>query len=556
MLEEPVSIIDRDHRWINANIAYCEHMGCARHDLLGRTIRDMLPADRAAEQWQHDEIGFAIGETTIAEAVEVADASEPVLLQTKKLRLRDANDRMVLASCVRNPSASSGRSTAILGDSFEAPQTTSYARRTQLGIQGIRYAFSDPLTQLPNRRTVLNLLDARFLATNDAAAVAVINIDHFKLVNDRFGYATGDAVILELAQRLRQAIGPDATLGRLDNDEFIVVAEGGDALCVEDLSNRVQSVVEQAFLLGDHEYRASLSIGMAVYPQHGSTAQALVRNAGLAMRWRKRTDRGGSGLYSQSANAAEERRVNIELKLPTALEHGHLDVYYQPIVDGQAFDVVGFEALLRWSDPILGEVKPCEFIPIAEEMGIVRKLGESVIDAACLFLARFSNKTLNMSVNVSSAQLSDETFPIFVAEALQKHNIPGERLNFEITESIAMRADSSVRQVFDELSALGVRLLIDDFGTGFSNLARLKQLPFYGIKIDREFVRELPDSPADEAIFRATYAIAKAMNLAIVVEGIETAEQAAFMQTFSIECLQGYRFGQALSSAALKEYTL
>ncbi|MFT5414691.1 MAG: EAL domain-containing protein (putative c-di-GMP-specific phosphodiesterase class I), partial [Gammaproteobacteria bacterium] len=216
--------------------------------------------------------------------------------------------------------------------------------------------------------------------------------------------------------------------------------------------------------------------------------------------------------------------------------------------------VEGFEALVRWQDEQLGELTPSEFIPLAEKMGLIYRLGQTVLDQACAYIATVADPKISVWVNVSGLQLMDETFPIFVAETLQKHAISGERLLLEITESAAMDADAAVWHVFDELTSIGVRLVIDDFGTGFSNLARLKELPFAAIKIDQEFIRDLPNSPQDCAIFRATLAIAKELNLKIVAEGIENAAQEKFIRRLSVDYLQGYKYGRPMPENKFKRY--
>jgi diguanylate cyclase len=273
------------------------------------------------------------------------------------------------------------------------------------------------------------------------------------------------------------------------------------------------------------------------------------------MTWCKRRSRGGSEVYSDSASSAASRLTAIEFKLPFALEQGKLSVHYQPIVRGRDRTVAGFEALVRWCDPELGELTPTEFIPVAEQMGVIRGLGQSILDHACGFTASLTDHRMLVSVNVSGLQLMDETFPIVVAEMLQKHSVTGDRLILEITESVAMDVDAAGWQVFDELSGMGVRLVIDDFGTGFSNLARLKQLPFTAIKIDREFIRDLPNSPQDSAIFRATHAIAKELRLKTVAEGIENAEQDEFVRKLGVDYVQGYRFGYPVPVEELRRYT-
>jgi EAL domain-containing protein (putative c-di-GMP-specific phosphodiesterase class I) len=334
-----------------------------------------------------------------------------------------------------------------------------------------------------------------------------------------------------------------------------VLADGIDTMTADRIAEQILTEIARPLKVGEHEYRVSVSIGIAMLPDHGQGAEELVRNAGIAMNWCKRRSRGGSEFYSDGASAAADRMTTIEFKLPLALDNGELFTHYQPIVRGSDRMVSGFEALARWCDPDLGELSPTEFIPIAEEMGLIRRLGQVVLDHACGFSASLTDPRMTVSVNVSGSQLMDPTFPIFVAETLQRHTVAGDQLLLEITESVAMEADASVWQVFDELSSVGVRLIIDDFGTGFSNLARLKQLPFAGIKIDREFIRDLPNSPQDSAIFRATHAIALELNLKTVAEGIENAEQEEFVRQLGVDFVQGYRFGHPVPADKLTRYT-
>ncbi|MGR9090028.1 MAG: sensor domain-containing protein [Gammaproteobacteria bacterium] len=552
-LPEPAYLLDRSHRWVYVNQAYCEYMGSTRAALLGITARDILTPAEANSVWENDDVAFKTGETIVNESVMADGVSVPRVLQTRKTIVRAPDEQLYLFGTVRDLTGTEDARQLLRGTAARAGEPACTIRN--LGYGQIRFVFSDPLTQLPNRRAAMNLIDTIAARGDCDTAVLLLNIDHFSLVNERFGHSLGDAAILEVAQRLRGAIDSRHTLGRLDNDEFVVIAEQCGPMQADLLAKQILSDIAAPMQLGNHDYRVSASIGIALMPEHGRTASELVRNAGLAMRWCKQRRRGQSERYLHGASAAAERRATIELRLPAAIDNGRIAVHYQPFIDGATSELRGFEALARWSEPELGVIEPAEFIPIAEGMGIIRRLGQDVLERACEMAATLDDDSLTVSVNVSSVQLLDETFPIAVAEILQRCEISGERLLLEITETVAMAADDTVAQTLKELSDIGIRLLIDDFGTGFSNLARLKALPICGIKIDRDFVRDLPDSPEDSAIFRAAHAIATAMGLMIIVEGIENKAQDEFVRQFPVDYLQGYRFGRPLPVKKLSRYT-
>ena len=557
MLPEPVYLKDRSHRWVGVNEAYCEYMGRERHELLGKNESDVLPEREEGSAWENDEAVFKTGSAVINEAVAAGGEDSSRVLQTHKSMLRDANDNELLLCVIRDLTGTDVANALLRGISSDEESSPAVPgnKIRRLGVQQVRFPFSDPLTQLPDRRAFLNLLDAAAQRISQSSAIFVINIDHFKLVNDRFGHAAGDTVILEVARRLRSSIRPRDILGRLDGDEFVVLADAIDTMEADRIVEEFLAEIAHPLKLGEHEYRISVSVGIAMFSEHGHNAEELIRNARMATSWCKRHSRGGSEFYPDGASTAADRLATIELKLPIALEQRQLAVHYQPIIRSRSRTVSGFEALVRWHDRELGEIAPEEFIPIAEDMGLVRRLGQMIIDEACSVTATLVDPRMSVSVNVSGSQLMDETFPIFVAETLQEYNLTGDRLFFEITESVAMQANSSVWQVFEELAGIGVSLVIDDFGTGFSNLARLKELPFVAIKIDRAFIRDLPNSPQDSAIFRAMHAISKELNLKTVAEGIETAEQEEFARRFGVDFLQGFRFGHPVPADKLGRYT-
>ena len=344
-------------------------------------------------------------------------------------------------------------------------------------------------------------------------------------------------------------------MGRLDGDEVVVLADAIDTMEADCIVEEFLAEIAHPLNLGEVEYWISVSVGIAMFSGHGHNAEELIRNPQMVTSWCKRHSRGGSEFYPDGASTAADRLATIVLKLPIALEQRVLAVHYQPTITSRNRTVSGFEAPVRWHGRELGETAPAEFIPIAEDMGLVRRLGQMIIDEACSVTATLVDSRMSVSVSVSGSQLMDETFPIFVAETLQEYIPTADRLFFEIEESIAMQANSSVWRVFEELSGIGVSLIIDDCGIDFSNLDRLEELPFVVIKIDHAFIRDLPNSPQDNAIFRAMHAIFKELNLKTAAEGIETAEQEEFARRFGVDFLQGFRFGHPVPANKLGRYT-
>ena len=538
----PSSVIDRAHRFTFAKQAYLERFHAAEPPV-GLTIRDILPLDCAEAMWQAGELAFRQNDSAGDESpVEPSPVPSGSNIRQQVIQV-GAHSFLVSALNADGPSGIDSAPPHALHDADERPGHLQ--REIQaLGMHRVRFGFIDPLTQLPNRRAMSKFIDQ--LTSQPAASfvIAVLNIDNFRLVNDRFGYAAGDTVILELIGRFHERIlDGSVSLGRLDNDEFILVIECSDHSAADFVVENVKAACAQAIPLGNYNYHVSFTTGVATYPAHGTNADTLIRNANLAMRWSKRNQRGGSQIFSTDVRRDADRQASVELKLPDALASKSIELHYQPIVSRANREVIGYEALLRWEDPLLGVVEPSEFVPVAEHMGLIGALGHYCLDAAVSFAAAFPSSPCVVAVNVSGSQLLDETFPIAIAEILQHHNVSGEQLVLEITESVAMREESYINQVLLELAAMGVKLFVDDFGTGFSNFSRLKSLPVAGVKIDREFIRDLPGSARDEAIFEAACSVARAMELITVVEGVEDADQEAYVTQFDVNYLQGFRFG-------------
>ncbi|WNV76330.1 bifunctional diguanylate cyclase/phosphodiesterase [Geodermatophilus sp. DSM 44513] len=411
----------------------------------------------------------------------------------------------------------------------------------------------DPLTGLPNRRHVLRLLRAR-LAEQPRTAVVMVDLDGFKDVNDAFGHATGDLLLSEVGRRLADRFGA-TSVARLGNDEFAVLVPG--VADVEDARTRVVGLVgalSVPFAVHGLTVDVRVSAGLAVAPEHGDDAANLLQHADTALYTAKQRRRDVE-VYDSAADRASHR-VRMTGDLRDAIAAGTLTVHYQPKTDPASGRVSGAEALVRWEHPEHGAVSPEEFIPLAEQTGLVRPLTTLVLDTALAACARWRRQghALGVAVNLSTRSLTDTGLPAQVAEALRRAGLPPAALTLEITETAVMADLARSVAVLQELHALGVRLSVDDFGTGQSSLAYLKLLPVHEMKIDRAFVLGLADDQGDAAIVRAALSLGRAMGLEVVAEGVEDAAALVLLAEWGCDLVQGYHVSRPLPPAAFEAW--
>jgi len=422
-----------------------------------------------------------------------------------------------------------------------------------------RLAYFDGLTQLPNRELFRVRLDQAIeLARRQGRPLAALfmDLDNFKRVNDTLGHAVGDQLLRAIAQRLRQSIrssdavvrSPGAVdtneLARFGGDEFMIslteVRRGEDAAAV---AHRILDALAEPIRLGEHEVIVTTSIGIAVYPADGADADTLFRNADLAMYAAKKTGRNAFRFYSESMNDAAVKRLTVENLLRRALAVGELTLWYQPQIHLATGEVSGMEALLRWASPELGMVPPSEFIPIAEESGLIIPMGAWVLRTACDQARRWrdaGDTQVRIAVNVSVHQFVHTGFPDLVRQVLAETGLEPSALELEITESVLLRDEENAIDTLRALKDLGVSLALDDFGTGYSSLSRLKSFPIDRLKIDRSFVHAITATHDEKAIASAVIAMADTMNLRVTAEGVETTGQLAYLRENHCEEIQGY----------------
>ncbi|MCL1049945.1 EAL domain-containing protein [Shewanella abyssi] len=423
-------------------------------------------------------------------------------------------------------------------------------------------AFHDPLTKLPNRMAVTSRLEQEIRLANRSEyqlGVVYIDVDLFKQINDSYGHLMGDEVLVELSQRFSLVLGSLATVARLGGDEFAVILpniESSDMLSLR--ISKLQQVFEKPFLLGDNaSVRLTASMGVAIYPQDGRDSSTLLVNADAAMHRAKQDGRNNYAFYTQSLTYESVAHLKLQSALHDALSLGALYLVYQPKVDCCSQQLSGFEALLRWDDPILGPISPAIFIPVAEKIGLIQEIGRWVLQQACEQGVRWlaeGKDFVRIAVNVAGPQLQRRNFVNEVAEVLKATGLPANRLELEVTESCMMSDPESVGRDLVKLGEMGIMLSIDDFGTGYSSLNYLKKLPINKLKIDQSFVRDIPDDVNNTAIAKAVIALGHSLNLKVIAEGVETLEQAKFLADNGCDEAQGYLFSKPKVAAELEHF--
>jgi diguanylate cyclase (GGDEF)-like protein/PAS domain S-box-containing protein len=414
-------------------------------------------------------------------------------------------------------------------------------------------AFTDPLTGLPNRV----LLRERFeMAINYAKrergtfAVLFVDMDRFKQINDSLGHGFGDRVLVCVAERLRDCIRQIDTAARIGGDEFMLILANVDAAGAEIAARRVLHAISQPVVVDDMSFSLTVSIGIAMFPEDGADADELTKNADSAMYAVKERGRADLRFYQRQMNIGLLSRMKLDHALRHALAERALEVHYQPkfrIADGE---LIGGEALVRWTDAELGAVSPGRFIPVAEESGAIIPLGRFVLETTLAQLSEWwrGGLCLPIAVNVSALQFHQSDFVDSVADGLRRHGLPGEALELELTESILIADVEDAMRRLTALSALGVRLAIDDFGTGYSSLSYLKRFPIERIKIDRSFIADLPGSAESEAIVVAIIQMGRALRLSVTAEGVETEAQRDLLHAAGCQELQGWLMAPALTA--------
>ncbi len=411
-------------------------------------------------------------------------------------------------------------------------------------------AYHDQLTRLPNRvlfKDRLELAIAQAQRRSGSLAVMFVDVDRFKLVNDTYGHAEGDTLLRGIATRLSNSLRRGDTLARLGGDEFtILLPDISSPEDAEVIARKILSALEEPFALDHGNFRATASVGIAIYPQDGQTAEALTQHADIAMYQVKRSGKNGFRFFAPELNTHHQSRIAIENDLRHAIDRNQLELYYQPQISLSRQRVVGMEALLRWNHPENGLIGPDAFIPVAEEVGLIGDISRWVLESACRQLASWRRNGFNdlkMSLNLAPHDFDREDIVGMVTDCIARYELPADKVELEITESMMMQDTAGVAAKVRELRKAGIGVAIDDFGTGYSALAYLQKLPVSVLKIDRSFVRDL-DGLMTNPIISAITGIAKGFGLELIAEGVEHAQQAKTLRTLGCDIMQGYYFAR------------
>jgi len=418
--------------------------------------------------------------------------------------------------------------------------------------------YNDELTGLPNRHIAMQHIhqgieDAKRNSRN--LIVMNIGLDRFKHINDSLGHDSGDVLLVRIAARLKEGIRRGDLVSRISGDQFVVTLTDVDKKTnIDRLIRNFIDDFSQPFYISEHTLHVSVSIGIACYPDDTTSVDGLLRDCESAMFQAKQ--RGGTNFryYSQDMREKSKERLYLENELRRAISRHELDVFYQPQVNLRTGKIVGVEALARWTHPKLGMVSPVQFIPVAEEIGLISEIGQWVMKRACAdmtLMQKDRKEALRLSINLSAHQFMDDNLVQKIANVLNETGFPPENLELEITESLFMEDVDNVAETLNILSGQGIRVSMDDFGTGYSSLSYLKRFPINTIKVDRSFVKDIISDEDDALIVRATIQMAHSLSLDIVAEGVETEEQLRFLINQKCDKIQGFYFSRPLSFSAL-----
>ena len=518
-----------DGRFVLLNRAGEQLLGVGRHELIGKSDFDLFSPDEAERFRQADREVVALGELVTIENEPLVTPNGIRSLRTQKVGVPDAD----------------GNPRYLLGISEDVTDRLKVEERNR------HLSLHDILTDLPNRLAFQTFLEDRLRAPVPCFALLLLDLDRFKAVNDSLGHHAGDELLCKVASRMLTAVGDRCTLARLGGDEFGLIYEGDlSSAVLADVAGSLHSAINAPFDIDGHVVHIGCSIGVAICPDHGMSADALIKRADLALYSAKATGKGGFRKFELEMEERADRGRILREELAHALERKQFVVHYQPIVDTETGHIVCCEALVRWAHPTRGLISPAEFIPAAEASGLIDPLGKWVLEEACRQASQWPD-TVRIAVNLSPRQFTGFTLAANVTMALEKSRLRPDRLELEITESIFLTDSKENLRLLNELKLLGVRIALDDFGTGYSSLAYLRRFSFDKLKIDRSFVSDLPGSKESLAIVRAVIGLGKSFSAVVTAEGVETVEQFALLGVEGCHQCQGYLLGRPMPAAEM-----
>jgi diguanylate cyclase (GGDEF)-like protein/PAS domain S-box-containing protein len=536
----PIAVRDaRTKRYVLVNLAAAEHFGRPREEIIGRTVSEseiFSPATTALIARHDEQLLQSGGSLSFPEYPLETRGKGQRTVTSKKLVIRgvDGEPKYLLS---------------VIEDVTER-------KRSEERIAHL--AHYDALTDLPNRVFFREQLERalKHVRRGERLAVLYLDLDKFKSVNDTLGHQGGDELLKTVAARLRGCLRETDIVARLGGDEFAIVQTAvTDPADVTDLVKRIQDAVQETCQLGGHQLAVDASIGIAMAPEDGAEPDQLLKNADMAMYGAKADGRGTYRFFEADMDARMKARRGLENDLRQAVMCGEFELYYQPLVNIRDNSIVACEALLRWHHPTRGMVSPIDFIPVAEETGVINPLGAWVLRTACAEAARWPDN-ISVTVNVSAVQFKNENLMQTVVNALAASGLRAQRLELEITESVLLCDNEATLTTLHQLKKLGVRIAMDDFGTGYSSLNYLRQFPFDKVKIDRSFIKDVAEKDGSWSIVQAVVSIAKSRNIVTTAEGVETAEQLELLRVLGCTEMQGYLFSRPKPAAEILKMLL
>jgi diguanylate cyclase (GGDEF)-like protein/PAS domain S-box-containing protein len=531
-MSQGVLMFDADMRLVFCNQGYVEMYGLSPEMAAGCTLRDLIDHGVATGTFTGEPDEYI--EKLLGELAKGKTSND--IIKTKDGRT---------FSIVNKPLSGGGW--------LATHEDITERQRTEERI--VHMARHDALTDLPNRVLLRERLEHELkrVKRGEMLAVLCLDLDRFKSVNDTLGHPVGDELLKVVSDRLRGCTREPDTIARLGGDEFAIIMTAiQQATDAAALARRIRESIVKPFHLDGHQIVVDISIGISVAPLDATTPDQLLKNADMALYGAKGDGRGVYRFFEPEMDARMKARRDLEMDLRNALVNSEFELYYQPLVNLETNEITSFEALLRWHHPVRGTISPAEFIPIAEETGLIVPLGEWVLRTACLETAKWP-KDVKVAVNLSPAQLKARNVVEVVMSALEESGLPAKRLQLEITESVLMNNTFGTLATLHKLRELGVQIAMDDFGTGYSSLSYLRSFPFDKIKIDRSFIQDISSAAEPLAIVHAVAGLAKCLNMVSTAEGVETRQQMETLQNVGCTEMQGYFFSKAKPAAEIVE---
>lgn len=422
-----------------------------------------------------------------------------------------------------------------------------------------KLAYTDYLTELPNRTALTEMLDSIMLTLRSDEIIGImdIDIDNFKNINDTLGHSYGDELLIDVTHRIKQVLDENDYFARIGGDEFVIITQNlQDMVSYEDKIRKVRNVFSYPFILSTKEYFVTVSIGVGFAPKDGKTTQAIIKSVDSAMYMAKANGKNTYAYFDPAYNQLLTERIELQSEIRKAIENEEFVLFYQPQMDISKKKIIGFEALIRWNHPSKGLLYPNDFIYLAEETGLIIPIGKWILKTACNQLKEWADMGYNdiiMAVNLSARQFKEKDLALTVCKIVEETGVDPKRLVLEITETVALDEPEYTIETIKELSNIGVRFSLDDFGTGFSSMNYLKKLPIDAIKIDKSFLSSVLDDVSDQKIIQAIISLARNLNIQVIAEGVESFEQEEFLQASKCKYAQGFLYSKPMPKDSIEE---